>query len=131
MKKLITIFLIMATTFAMQAQKKVLNKEETVEYLKNMMVHDYWKTKYDEEMCTDLSVDANIIKIKFIERFSFMNQKIEVNSYSKPINSDGGIYYRNVLLFASDIESEADRFKRAFEHLLELLKTDDSDPFGN
>jgi hypothetical protein len=128
MKKLITICLIMATTFAMQAQKKELNKEETVAYINKifdgkMVISMMGKTlnyeRSNEKI--DLNSDGVIsIKHNYLEHLEKHNYFIHYD-------------YGNIhdTLYCTSFESDASRLKKAFEHLLELLKTDDSDPFGN
>lgn len=142
MKKLITICLIMAATFAMQAQKKELNKDETIEYIDKL-----WKSSFiDAPSLAPISVkvDGKIIEVKNYDenvdggiakrRSTITGSTIfEITSF-KPkytdLNYSITIRKEEILDGISTYE-DASRLKRALEHLQKLLETDDSDPFRN
>jgi hypothetical protein len=128
MKKIITICLIMAATFTMQAQKKELNKEETIAYINKifdgkMVISMMGKTLNYEKSNEKIDLDPHgVISIK-------NNYLKHLEKHNYFIHYDYGSI--NDTLYCTSVESDANRLKKAFEHLLELLKTDDSDPFGN
>ena len=131
MKKLITICLIMAATFATQAQEKGPSKEETVAYL-NKMTTEKIDLKDGTSSRLSFSVEGKMIKIRYIPEFSFMNEDIEINAYSTAEIKDGdAIFYRSIFIYETKSTSDLSRFKKAFDHLLYLVNNDKSDPFGN
>jgi hypothetical protein len=147
MKKFITICLITVATFVMHAQKKELNKEETCAYIEKIIVnaakaaHDHPGEKFTTQKIESLNIEGKVLTMRYDDNDVY---RIELNPYAQISvdykyllnNYSAGKWY--VVKVGSDvisnkitIESDANRLKKALEHLLELLKTDHSDPFGN
>jgi hypothetical protein len=137
----------MSSIFAMQAQKKELNKEETVAYIEKIIVnadkaaHGHPGEKYNTVNIENLTLEGKVLTMKYEDNGVYMT---ELNPYAQVSvdykyignNYSAGKWYvvkvgSEVICSKITIESDANRLKKAFEHLLELLKTDDSDPFGN
>jgi hypothetical protein len=131
MKKLITFCLIMVTTFVMHAQKKELNKEETVAYIEKLYKANYYQV-------SSVSLDANILQIEY-EGKSGKTEMIRTEIKNSPFGIHQGdeyffIEHNNNRFFIQFLQTktDADRMKKALEHLQKLIQTEGSDdPFGN
>ena len=147
MKKLITICLIMAATFATQAQNKELNKEETIEYIKKL-AHSI-----SDSRIVDVTLNGKMLEKHWdsgtVDRFElkpfgeYMVVKTP-NMYFNHSDHEGGYgiiesadKYKKIehfcvfAIFNLSNEDEANRMGKALNHLMKLLQTDNSDPFGN
>lgn len=131
MKKFITICLIMAATFVMQAQKNELNKEETVAYIEKLYKANYYQV-------SSVSLDGGILVV-VEEGKSGKSEKIRHEIKNSPfrihqIEDQFFIDHNNdkYFMWFLKTKTDAERMKKALEHLQKLIQTEGSDdPFGN
>ena len=134
MKKLLLAFVtFLATSFAAKAQTPPLNKQQTIDYIVELV------NKMDVSgHLKNIEIDKKVMVLvgKYVgqERIEVSDlEHLEVKK--KTINTEEPFYitHKNgiVFLFIAT-ESDAIRLKKALEHLIDLVKTEKStDPFDN
>jgi hypothetical protein len=136
MKKLITICLLLATAFSVnaQAQNAPLNKQQTVDYIEKLFKAAF---KQGAFKVNSVTLDGKILHATFsdgnINRTDLSEDNLLVILGPK---SDG--YHikfspenEKMIFCCIQLEADAKRLKKALEHLIEILKTEKStDPFG-
>jgi hypothetical protein len=139
MKKLITICLFMATTFAVNAQDKKPNFEETVKYIDNLvgshkssLKHHYvfkFTAKKNGEITFNY-VNKNPISMNLFNMTEniYINETPGISSsrYLRFTFVGNDKYYLNL---EDDKLEDCRKLKKAFEHLQSLC-TKEKDPFG-
>lgn len=128
----------MAASLSMHAQKKELNKEETMEYIKklaNSLSRNIVDVTLNGEMLEKHWETGVIDKIKLNTNEYIIVSVIGGDSHNKNyynIKPDGirDNDFKEIIFTAAE-QYDADRMAKALNHLLKLLRTDDSDPFGN
>ena len=142
MKKLYTICLLIATVFSVNAlaQNAPLNKQQTLDYIEKLFKESFI---YGESLVKVVSVtlDNKILQVNLSDGAKsrnelLLNQLLMIKKSNMAANRYHiGYYFEgkadvNVLYHIS-AESDANRLKKAIEHLIEILKTEKStDPFG-
>lgn len=132
MKKLIAIFLLLATTFIVNAQNTPLNKQQTLDYIEKLYKATY---QFQDIKVLSVTLDDKTLNIsltsgnvfrKDLTRPELLAIKLVAPGYNVSYSSD-----KYEILFAIQNEIDAKKLKKALEHLIEILKTEKStDPFG-
>ena len=136
MKKIVLFFIILLGTLSsLQAQNAPLNKQQTLEYIEKLYKETY---QFNENKVLSVTIDGKILVIKFSSDGISRRDLSKADSLflGKP-NSSGHFdirfvseYYAQILC-CIQLEADANRLKKALEHLIEILKTEKStDPFG-
>ncbi len=133
MRILVTICLFTASVFSLniQAQNKPLNKQQTLDYIESVYKQAY---SYKDNKLTNISLDGNILKLSFNNGNNdncnlFTPEPLKVGLKNNGYN----VYFSEqiVILYCIQTETDAKRLKKALEHLIEILKTENNtDPFG-
>jgi SNF2 family DNA or RNA helicase len=142
MKKLILFCIILLGTLSsLQAQNAPLNKQQTLEYIEKLFKDSYsWGDYYIKSISLKgntlewYSTNSNEKHRVYISKLNYLIvEKQDRGACNFPyhpyfdISGDKGEYILGGIM----LESDANRLKKALEHLIEILKTEKStDPFG-
>lgn len=137
MKKLILfITILLCTLNGIQAQNAPLNKQQTLEYIEKVFKECYkvdeTSTKPERVILDNKILQVNLSSGKKSRVELLSNQPLLIKK--DPTFDRYHIGYNNVnqyILYCISTEYDANRLKKALEHLIEILKTEkNTDPFG-
>lgn len=127
-----TVFCI-AITFVTKSQPPALNKQKTLEYINDL----YSKATKFQSLGIAYTLDNKILVKSYLsssyapERFDLLKVSLMLNYLEQ--DKSYTLFDKNKgMLVGILIESEANRLKKALEHLIELVKNEkNTDPFDN
>jgi len=147
MKKIFLAFLVLfSVAYTAKAQTPPLNKQETLDYISKIYKSTHLRPTQPQWKVEKVHVDAKVLIITYIdgtlERKDFLNLKnlIVAKSEETSLEPGNGLYYivedgkdiKSNIFMCIQLESDANRLKKALEHLIELVKAEKStDPFDN
>ncbi len=125
-KTIITAVIVLFSLTSFAQQKKELTKEETLTYIKqtNEKVGTFYlKYELDNKV---LVFDSNNTRINLMENKATAVVYDNVKKWYAINFGDKRIFY------GAKLEEDAQRLKRAFDHLIKLVKAEpNTDPFAN
>jgi len=136
MKNLLTLFLLLIGLGAeLQAQKSApLTKQQTVDYIEKLVKVSY---KFENYSIVSIGLNGKNLTITYSDG-EIVRKDLQLPYALKVVKRDCGyaVGYDtekdNFLIACLQLEDDAKRLKKAFEHLIEILKTEkDVDPFGD
>jgi putative NADPH-quinone reductase len=137
MKKTILLFiLVIGVQTQLQAQNTPMNKQQTLDYVERVFKSSF---KYKDVKILGVSLDGKILVISTSIGGNVRKDLSKLESLE--VIKDDTVYFdysvRNSLKTSSQIlwsiqtEADANRLKKALEHLIKILKTEkNTDPFG-
>ncbi len=143
MKIIFIVFLIITISFTATSQTPSYNKEQTINYINDLAS----KAIADKDWVVKYSISYNDLLVgqtgyaKEPRRYNLLNIT-ELKLTNENISPETGlsVYQLTFVMIGSTLmhpivsmialEDDAKRLKKAFEHLIELVKKD-GDPFGN
>lgn len=137
MKKILIAFVIcVVSTYVGKAQTPQFNKHQTINYIDNLFKQSF--TKEAGQTISNVSLDAKVLNISMVTGQNFRFDILALTSLIIKKHDGYNSFYitssqeeKSIFWFIS-LESDANRLKKALEHLIELLKTEKStDPFDN
>lgn len=145
MKKILLAFAIyFVTSFVTNAQTPPLNKQQTIEYIDKEYKNAFKRPSQPTFKIIKVELDKKILVRTFENGDRARNDlsnltNLKVEKFSRLSSELGnGLYYiveegkeiENSLLGFIELELDANRLKKALEHLIKLVKTEKSiDPF--
>jgi hypothetical protein len=141
MKKLILLcFILLCSLNNTQAQNAPLNKQQTLDYIEKLYKASFRFKRDLTFVVTSVTLDNKTLQVNYSNGIKYRTPLEDDRLLKVKFIADEGyqVSYeaseklKDVCFSSLQIESDANKLKKALTHLIEILKTEkNTDPFGN
>jgi hypothetical protein len=134
--KILTFILFLFANAAALAQTPPLNKQQTLEYINKLYINSYVSSFDVNIKVKSVTLDNEVLVITFNDGQASRHEITKLTKLEVMQRTETGAYFltdkHEVIFAALQHEVDANRLKKALEHLIDLLKAEKGpDPFDN